>query len=498
MAMRIRMSFPVGAVMVLLSSCAVGPNYQPPRPETEAPATFLAQDPGAAGEPVVADWWAALRAPVLDRLISEALASNADLAAAEARVQQSRALVRISGAQYYPTFNADGRVSRDKLSRNGENLALIPFEPPRTEFTDYRLGFDAVWEIDLAGKTRRDVEATVARLGSSEELRNDARSVLTAEVASAYVDYLAAMARLHVAEADRSRAAEVLELDALQVRAGTLSETDRRRVEAEARNAEAAVPPLAAARDAAMLQLVALTGTSRDAVAALLADATALPEAPQAAPVGLPGDVLRRRPDVRHAERELAAATADVGSAIAARFPRLTLVGDAGWDSVQPGKLVQSASRYWNIGPQLTVPIFSAGRLRAQSEAAASSRDAAEASYRAAVLRAVADAETGLVRLAADRERQRSVTASAQALAVAAQHEQLRYGAGEASRIEVLQAERALDAAEDGRIAEQAQVLKDYVSLGKSLGFGWQERVGAAVAARADAGRAGEPTLKAP
>jgi outer membrane protein TolC len=196
--------------------------------------------------------------------------------------------------------------------------------------------------------------------------------------------------------------------------------------------------------------------------------------------------------------RELAAATADVGSAIAARFPRLTLVGDAGWDSVQPGKLVQSASRYWNIGPQLTVPIFSAGRLRAQSEAAASSRDAAEASYRAAVLRAVADAETGLVRLVADRERQRSVTASAQALAVAAKHEQQRYGAGEASRIEVLQAERALDAAEDGRIAEQAQVLKDYVSLGKSLGFGWQDRVGAAVAARADAGRGGEPTLKAP
>lgn len=469
--------------MVLLSSCAVGPNYEPPRAESQAPATFLAQDPGTDGEPVVVDWWAALRAPMLDRLVAGALAGNADLAAAEARVQQSRALVRISGAQYYPSFNADGRVSRDKLSRDGENLALIPFEPPRTEFTDYRLGFDAVWEIDLAGKTRRDVEATVARLGSSEELRNDARAVLTAEVASAYVDYLAATARLRLAEADRSRAAEVLQLDALQERAGTLSETDRRRGEAEARNAEAAVPPLAAARDAAMLQLVELTGTTRDAVAALLADATALPDEPLAAPVGLPGDVLRRRPDVRHAERELAAATADVGSAIAARFPRLTLVGDAGWDSVQPGKLIQSASRYWNVGPQLTVPIFSAGRLRAQSAAAASARDAAEASYRAAVLRAVADAETCLVRLRADRQRQRAVTASAQTLAVAAQHEQLRYDAGDASRVEVLRAERALDAAEDGRIAARAQVLKDYVSLGKSLGFGWQERVGPAVAA---------------
>ena len=456
----------------MLGGCAVGPNYTAPDPH--APVAYPVADAAFSNAAPPDRWWTALGDPLLDELVARALAGNPDLAMAEARVHEARALARVVGAEFYPAANLDARVSRDKLSLNGENLALIPVVPSTTEFTDYRIGFDAAWEIDLAGRTRREVEAAVARLDSSSESRNDARLVVAADVADAYVEYRAATRRLQLARRTLASLDEALQLVTLEVHAGVASDGDQRRAEAERLSTAGVVPALEAAAQSAAIRLAALTGEPLDSLTQRLEAPGEIPAVPVTTAIGLPSELLRRRPDVRRAERELAAATADVGGAVAAQFPRLSLVGDFGWDSVYPGTLASAASRYWNIAPQLTLPLFAGGRLRGQVEAAEAARDAALASYRAAVLRALADTESSLVRFASERNRQASLAAAAASLEVSLALERRRFEAGDASMLDVLAAERAANQAADQRTASAGLLAQDYIALGKALGGGWQ------------------------
>jgi NodT family efflux transporter outer membrane factor (OMF) lipoprotein len=457
-----------------LGGCAVGPRYIAPDSRALAPAGYPIADEALSSAPPVDRWWTTLGDPLLDDLVARAITGNPDLAAAEARVQQARASARVVGAAFYPAANLDGRVGRDKLSLNGENLALIPFKPSTTEFTDYRVGFDAAWEIDLAGRTRRQVEAAVARLDSSAESRNDARLVVAADVADAYVEFRTAAQRLALARRTLANLDETLRLVTLEVRAGVADDGELRRAEADRLDAASVVPSLEGTAQSAVFRLAALTGEPLDALTARLEPPRAIPAVPATTPVGLPSELLRRRPDVRRAERDLAAATADVGSAIAAQFPRLSLVGDFGWDSVHSGDLTSAASRYWNIGPQLTLPLFAGGQLRAQVDAAKSSHDAVLASYRAIVLRALADTESSLVRFATERNREASLAAAAVSLDGNLALQRRRFDAGDASMIDVLAAERAANVAADQRVTSDGQVVVDYIALGKALGGGWQ------------------------
>ncbi len=457
-----------------LAGCAAGPRYVAPEPGALAPSAYPVTDPTFSGGAPVDRWWTALGDPQLDELVDQALAGNPDLASAEARVQQARAGARMAGAAFYPTANLDGRVSRDRLSLNGENLALIPIRPSTTEFTDYRVGFDAAWEIDLAGRTRREVEAAVARLGGTAESRNDARLVVAADVADAYVAYRAAAERVALARRTLSSLDETRRLVTLQVRAGVVGEVDLRRAEADRASAAGAIPPLEAIAQGALFRLAALTGEPLDALTQRLEASRPIPAVPVTTPVGLPSELLRRRPDVRRAERELAAATADVGAAIAAQFPRVSLVGDFGWDSVRSGDLMSAASRYWNVAPQLTLPLFAGGQLRARADAARAGRDAALASYRATVRRALADTESSLIRFANERHREASLAAASTSLDSSLALERRRFEAGDASMIDVLAAERAANLAADQRVASVSQLAQDYIALGKALGGGWQ------------------------
>jgi outer membrane protein, multidrug efflux system len=469
---------PVGVLLAaaLTGGCAVGPDYKGPPALPATAGSFPVAAPIASGTP--ADrWWEELKDPELARLIAKALADNPDLATAEARVQQSRAAAHVAGAAFYPAVNAAADVSRDRLSRNGENLALIPthlFTPPTTEFTDYRVGLDASWEIDLAGKTRREVEAAVARLGSSEATRDDARAVIAAEVADAYVDYRDSTLRLKPARDAADAARETARLMSLQQQAGVASASDGARADADAETAAGAVAPLGSAQQGALYQLASLVDAAVAELRTELQAEAPLPAPPAAAPTGLAADILRRRPDILRAERELAAATADVGSALADQYPRLTLVGDGGWESVHSGSLTDAASRYWNLTPQLTVPLFAGGRLHAAVEGSQAARSAALESYRSTVLKALADAESAIVRYASEQERSLALATASARLASAAGLEQRRFAVGDASQIDVLNAQRAADQALDALLASQALLVEDYVALAKSLGGGWQ------------------------
>lgn len=462
------------APLVLAVGCAAGPTYHTPAAPPATPAAYTASDTTLPGTAAADRWWTLLADPLLDDLITQALADNPDLAAAEARVQQARAVARATGANLLPSLDAAGGVGRNQLSRNSENLSLIPFTPPKTAFTDYRVGLDVTWEIDLAGRTRREVEAAFARFGSQGETRNDARVIVAAEVASAYVDYRVNSERVDLARRLLATLDETLRLARLEQQAGLISDSELRQAKAE-QLAEAGIPAtLDAARESARFQLAALTGVPAAELAARLQPAAPIPAAPAVTPIGLPSELLRRRPDVRRAERDLAAATADVGSAVAAQFPRLSLTGDGGFDSVRSGELTSAASRYFDLVPQLSVPLFNGGRLRRQVEAARAARDAALASYRGTVLRAFADAESAVVRFAGDRHLAVSLAAAAGTLEESLRLERTRYAAGDNSMLDVLAAERSANRAADQRAESAGQLVVDFVALQKALGGGWQ------------------------
>jgi NodT family efflux transporter outer membrane factor (OMF) lipoprotein len=465
---------PLALAALALAGCAVGPNYRAPA----APAIDGDRYAGAsAALPASAPsdhWWTEFGDPVLNSLVDKALADSPDLAAAEARVRAARALARATGASFYPQLSGAADVSRDKLSRNGENLALIPFNPPTTQFTDFRVGLDMSWELDLAGKTRRDVEAALARFGSAAESRNDARVVVAAEVASAYIDARVAAARAALARRLLAILEDSLRMVRLQQQAGLASDSDVQRADSD-RAASSALPAIQDASGlVARVRLAALTGESSSEVDSQLAAAAAVPSPPETVPVGLPSDLLRRRPDIRRAERDYAAATAEVGSAVAARFPRISLVGDAGLDSVRSGDLVGAASRFWNISPQLNIPLFSAGRLRRQVDAAEATREASLASYRSTVLQAFADTETAVVHFASDRDNATGLAASAASLEASFKLERTRYDAGDISMLDLLGAEQASNRAADRRIDSAGQASRDFAALNKALGGGWQ------------------------
>ena len=462
------------ALAIALGGCTAGPAYRPPV-DTPAPQ-YLTQAPVFTAATPAERWWSAFGDPLLDELIAAALADNPDLLAAEARVRAVRALRTAAGADALPQLEARGDVSRDQLSRNGENFANLPFPNPKSEFTDYRVGFDASWELDFAGRTRRAIEAATARVDSALESRNDARVVLAAEVVSTYVSYRVGQQRVALAGETLTAYAETARLVELQRRAGLASDLEQQRAVAERLSAEAVVPALEAETGAALYRLAALIGQPPAALAARLAAVAPVPPPPDSVPVGLPSDLLRRRPDIRRAERELAAATADIGVAVAEQYPRFSLTGDVGVDSIRSGDLTRAASRFWNFGPQLSVPLVAGGRLRAQVSAREATRDAALQTYRGTVLTALADTESALIRYSRERSRAASLTASHAALEHSLALARQRYGAGETALTDVLDVERQANQLADLKAQSAGQVALDFAALHKALGGGWTDK----------------------
>ena len=459
------------ALATALGGCAAGPVYRPPA--FEPAPQYLAQAPAFTAAAPAERWWTVFGDPLLEELVAAALADSPDLLAAEARVRGARALRSVAGADALPQLEARSDVSRDQLSRNGENFANLPFPNPKTEFTDYRLGFDASWELDLAGRTRRALEAAAARVDSAVASRDDARVVLAAEVVSSYASYRVGQQRVALANETLAAYTETARLVDLQRQAGLASELQKQRAAAERLSAEAIVPALEAETGVALYRVAALIGQQPAALAARLAAVTPVPAPPDSVPIGLPSDLLRRRPDIRRAERELAAATADIGVAVAEQYPRFSLTGDVGLDSIRRGDLTDAASRFWNLGPQLTVPLLAGGRLRAQVSAREAARDVALQAYRAAVLKALADTESALIRYSHEHSRAVSLAASHAALDHMLALARQRYGAGETALTDVLDVQRESNQLADQQAQSAGQAALNFAALHKALGGGW-------------------------
>jgi NodT family efflux transporter outer membrane factor (OMF) lipoprotein len=463
--------------LIALACRPVGPTYVPPSPSV--PSAFTA--PG--GTAALSDRWCeAFGDPQLNDLVRLAQAQSPDLQIAESRWRQARALQGVQEAVGGPQLGVGAQVSRDQLSLNGEQLANLPFKGVKTAFTNYQLGFDASWEIDLFGHSRRLAEAAQARAEASAERLRDAGLVLAAEVARTYVEYRVGQRRLVLAQENLKNHEDLVHLTTLQASAGEVTELEVQRAQASRRVQEASLADLRLGLRQSLAALSTLTALPLADLETRLGPGSALPLTPEAPAAGLPSDLLRRRPDVRVADRDLAAASADVGVAMADRYPRFSLVGTGGWASVQSGTLLENASRTWSVGPQLHLPLFNSGRLKSQVKASEAAYDAASASYRKTILGAVADTEVALTRMARSEDRRHQLEEAEARQRRLLTLTERQWQAGEVSKLVLLDARRNLFGQEDLALQAKSQSLTALIALCKALGGGWPEESEQAVA----------------
>jgi NodT family efflux transporter outer membrane factor (OMF) lipoprotein len=470
--------------LTLLAGCTVGPNYK--RPE-------VAGDAGQWVEPAVAGavdthWWREFGDPQLTALIEKALAKSPDLAEAEARLHEARANRDAAAGGVAPTLTTVGSANQNALSRNG----LFPLDSlpnfPR-QYSMFDFGFDASWEIDLWGRVKRKVEATEARTAAAEAGIADVRVMLAAEIARNYLDLRAAQAQVKalttIAEAD----GEIARLTRLRFEHGESSRIDHETAGSAARTSSSQLGDARAAAAAAAYRIGVLAGMTPEDVAPMLREPGAQPVSPDSILEGVRSDLLQRRPDVRRAERELAAATAEIGVAKADLFPRFSLLGSVGQQAQDPSDLFTGDSTRFQIGPSFSWPIFNAGTIRAQVHAAGARADAAAASYEKAVLGALGDSETAINRFLNARGTLAHAEGALVAQTAAYQLATRRADRGEDDRLDLMRAEKALGGAERAAIAARQAKAQAAVALFKALGGGWEGDLSGAPLARSGPAR---------
>jgi outer membrane protein, multidrug efflux system len=456
------------------SGCVVGPDYHPPAATAPTAWTSPAADGLTDKASAPSSWWASFNDVELDSLIQRAAQSNFDLHVAEARMRQARAIRGGSAADLAPAVDASASAARAKQSQNQPLIGSLPL--PRGfpfEYSLYQVGFDASWEIDLFGGKRRALEAATADWQGAIEARNDALLSLLAEVARNYVELRGAQQRLAIAHRDLELQEQALDLTRARLQGGVATELDVTRAAALLSGMQAAIPPLVAAERAAMYGLAVLLGQQPGALLAELSPSIAVPPTPPEVPIGLPSDLLRRRPDVRRAERQLAADTARIGVAKAEWFPKVSLTGDVGAESVSVSNWFEPGSRFWSIGPSVQWNALDFGRVRAQVRAQSAVQEAALATYQKAVLVSLQEAEDAVVAYAQERNRHRAL-----ADAVAENRHSLElanslYNHGSVTFLDVLDAQRSLYQADDQLALSDQAVTLDLIVLYKALGGGW-------------------------
>lgn len=466
------------AVAAFTSSCTVGPDYE--RPEAGAPASFATplEEGLVPAAPEVASWWRSFGDPVLESLVLRAVAANRDVREARARVREARALRGEAEADFYPAI--DARASYDRFRRSENSFAggtgAGSFSPD-VEDDLFEAGFDASWEIDVFGGTRRAVEAAEADEGAAEDGLRDALVTLLAELGLNAVELRGLQRRIAIAESNIRAQTDTLSITRSRFAAGLATELDVARAEALLASTRSDVPSLDAARLRAIHRLSVLCGQEPGSLRAELEASAPIPVPPPEIPVGLPSELLRRRPDVRRAERELAAATARIGVATADLYPKFSLTGSLGLSSLDQSEFLDASSRFWSVGGGVLWPVFEGGRLRARVAAAGAIQEQALARYEASVLRSLEETENALVTHARERARGRvlheAVEANRRSVALAND----LYRSGLADFLDVLAAERELYVTED-RLAESDRlVASNLVALYKALGGGWEEIV---------------------
>lgn len=451
---------------LLLGACAVGPDYV--RPDQPLPAQWQTEPGGFAGaaSAPVGRWWDAFGDAELISLVERATVANRDLAQAAGRVAEARELYRATRSAQFPSLDADADVAYQRSSVN----ALFP---GGTDDTLYGIGVSASWEVDLFGRVRRSVESSDARFQGSEEDQRDVLVAVIAEVAAAYVDVRTVQQRLAVARANLESQGRIVELTRIRFEGGIASSLDVAQAESIEASTRTVIPPLEAQLARQMNRLSVLLGENPGPLAAELAPPAPIPAPPAELTLVLPVDMVRQRPDIRFAERQLAAQTALIGVATADLYPRLTLLGTFGFDATDAADLFQGPSRSYSVGPSVRWNVFDAGRIRALIGAEQARTVQALAFYEQTILLALEEVENALVTYARLQEER---AASEDAIAAATLSLELAtalYKDGIVDFQNVLDAQRTLLVFEDQLARVDGSAVQSLVQLYRALGGGW-------------------------
>jgi NodT family efflux transporter outer membrane factor (OMF) lipoprotein len=463
------------AALLLLSGCTVGPNYE--SPPTWSPLSWFRTTPSErattklslpVAEPIDVEWWDALHDKQLTDLMHRVAGGNLDVRTQEIRLAEARAQRGVTRAGEFPTVNANGSYTRELPSAQGVLSLLssspstdanglggtnggIPVTAAHTSIGAFDLfqgGFDASWELDLWGRVRRQVESADAQVDASVEARRQTLLTSLAELARNYVQLRGLQESERITRNNLSTANETVRLTNERFQGGLATDLDVAQARAQAETTGANLPQLEAQEQQAINAISLLLGEPPGALAAELETRKPVPPVPPTVPIGLPSELARRRPDIRQAEAQLHAATADIGAAEADFYPKVTLSGSLALQATQFHNLFGTDAVTYGLGPSLTIPIFEGGRLRRTLELRQAQQKEAAVNYQKTVLQAFHDVDNALISYRADQLRRDRIAAEAaqsrRALSLASD----RYKNGLSDYLEVLTAQRTLLGAE--------------------------------------------------
>jgi multidrug efflux system outer membrane protein len=468
-------------ILTVLAGCAVGPDYRPP--QTEVPKTWDGQNVVTPEQPskttnqpvALVDWWQAFKDPALSSLVEMAIRSNLDVRLAEARIRQARAALGVAGAPLWPGVEASVLYERSQGSSEtvtSGGPALATAGGLRKLF---QVGLDASWELDIFGGTRRNIEAAGADLQAAVEDRRDVLVTLVGEVGNNYLNLRGFQQQIAIARQNLKAQKHNAEITRKRFNAGFVGALDVANADAQVATTEAQIPGLESSARAAVYSLGVLLGREPAALEKELARATPIPPTPLEIPVGLPSELLRRRPDIRRAEARIHAATARIGVATADLFPKFSLTGSFGFSSNDLTKLGNlSSSKFWSFGPTVTWPIFAGGRIVYNIKVQDALTEQALLTYQKTVLTALKDVETALVAYAKEQQRRKSLTIAVTNNRKAVDLAMKLYVAGKTGFLNVLTAQLNLYTTENALVQSTNIVDTNLIALYKALGGGWE------------------------
>ncbi|PIU52750.1 MAG: RND transporter [Deltaproteobacteria bacterium CG07_land_8_20_14_0_80_60_11] len=471
----------VGLALCLVagSGCAVGPDYHPP--ETKVPTTWDGQNAVTPAQPskttidpvTLVEWWNGFNDPTLSSLVEMAVRANLDVRLAEARIRQARAARGVAGAPLWPQADASALYQRSQGSSEVIGGGAIATAGALKNL--WQAGLDASWEIDIFGGTRRGIEAATADLRAAEEDRRDVLITLVGDVGSNYINLRGFQQQIDIARKNLKAQKHNAAIIQKRYDAGFVGGLDVANTRAQVATTEATIPVFESSARAAIYSLGVLLGREPAALTPDLAKAAPIPPTPLSIPVGLPSELLRRRPDIRRAEAQIHAATARIGVATADLFPKFNLAGSFGVSASDVTRLSKWTSNFWSWGPSVTWPIFAGGRIYWNIKVQDALQEQALLTYEKTVLTALKDVETALVAYGKQQETRKSLAEAVVNNRKAVDLAMTLYLAGKSDFLNVLIAQRSLFTTEDALAQSTRTVDTNLIALYKALGGGWEK-----------------------
>ncbi|MGV8072999.1 MAG: efflux transporter outer membrane subunit [Syntrophobacteraceae bacterium] len=473
-----------GMFILMTAGCTVGPDFL--KPKTSLPSAWKGVDTPASfqtsrtvSEPItLIQWWKGFGDQTLTSLIDRGVQSNLDVRQAGARIRQARAARGVGFAALWPTIDASGSYRRISSGGGASGGTVTPGATSgggATERDLFQVGLDSAWELDFFGGTRRNVEALSADVSAAEEDRHDVLVSLIAEIGVNYISLRGLQKQIAIAEENLAAQQHTAEITRQRYEAGFVSALDVANANAQAAATASQIPVLKSSVQETIYNLSVLLGREPTSLVQELSTEAPIPLTPPEVPVGLPSDLIRRRPDIRRAEAQLHAATARIGVATADLFPKFSLTGSLGFSSSDLAAVFTPATRNWSIGPSVGWRIFDAGSVRSNIEVRKALEEQSIYQYEKAILTALKDVETSLTAYAREQEHRKLLEEAVIQNRRAVELSKTLYTEGQTDFLNVLSAQRSLYISEEALVISIRTLSTDLIALYKALGGGWEE-----------------------